>query len=135
MDKDILKIDLDKKSYEEALNELKERFAYMHDLHLFHIDNIEHICLVHKTNYSCKVWLNVKLPEHFIIILQLICGSDWRKEVNTCLNHYKLGMEYSNRMFDVKRYKKGEIRNAKFIDITDEIYNYVNSSERVKKCN
>ena len=103
----------------------------MHDLKFFYIDNIEKIELIKKTTYGCKITLKkpFKHPKD-IIIFQLYLGSDYRKEVNTLLNHFKLGMEYSNRLFTVKRYKGGKLRYANIIDITEIVVNKVMSNKR-----
>jgi len=130
MDLDILKIDLDLKYHRDARLQLRDRLCYMHDLKFLDVTVIKSIELIKKTNYSAKIYLNHQFDEKMIVILQLLLGSDWRKEVNTIINHYKLGMEYSNRMFDVKRYKHGEIKKADKQDITRTIVQYIKSSNR-----
>jgi len=133
---DILKIDLDMKRKRDAINHLKKRFAYFHDIGFYNMNDkgvgsIGSILLVKKTTYGCKIHFGNKFksPE-WIVLFQLLLGSDWMKECNTLINHFKFRMEYSNRLFDVKRYKNGKIKSAKHIDITNDIMSYVLSSKR-----
>lgn len=129
----ILRIDNDLKTKKEILELLKERISYIQDMGVFHVKSISKIELIYKTKYSAKIYLNCNLKdEKNIIILQLLLSSDWRKETNTILNHFKLNQEYSNRMFDVKRYPRGIIRHANITNVTKEVLDYVNSKERKK---
>lgn len=130
MDTDILKIDLDCKFKWQAINLLGERLGYMNDLNFFHFHNINTVTLIKKSTYGAKIKLKKKLTPEQIVIFQLILGSDYRKEVNTLLNHHKFGMEYSNRLFTCKRYKGNKIKVAKIIDITTILENKVYAENR-----
>ena len=127
----VLKVDLDLKYKKDALASIKSRFSYMHDLGFLKFKQVESINLVKKTNYSAKIRLKKPLKDmKSIVLFQLMLGSDYRKEINTLINHYSLNMKYSNRMFDIKRYKGGEYKIAKIIDVTTEIYKYISSGKR-----
>lgn len=134
-DKKILKIDLDIKNKKKALEIVSERLSYMHDLSFFSIENIDRIHLIKKTGFGAKIYLKKPVSIHLLIILQLMLGSDYRKEVNTMLNFFKLEMQYFNRLFDIKMYKDGKIKEAKIFDITQEVLDYVLDSERKKNKN
>ena len=136
MDKKILKVDLDIKTKKHAINKLKKRFAYMHDIKFFDIDRVLGIYLIKKSSFGALVFLRKELnSEKDVVIMQLMLGSDYRKEANTLLNHYFLEMEYSNRLFLLKRYKQGEIKKAKQYNVTKEIKDYVMSKDRIKNFN
>ena len=135
MDNNILKIDLDEPNKKKAIDLLKSRLAYMHDIKFFDINNIEYIKLFYKSSYGCKIKLYYSFKPEMIIILQLLLGSDYQKEVNTMLNHFKFNMEYSNRLFLVKRYKGNLLKFAKEYDVTNSIIKFVNNSKRKKNYN
>lgn len=135
MDKTILKIDLDFHKRSDCIELLRDRLSYMHDLKFFLITKIKKIVLVKKTNYSAKIYLNKPISETLIIFLQLLLNSDYRKEVNTIINHFILKMKYSNRMFDVKRYKDGTIKEAFYFDVTKQVKSYVLKKDRIKHKN
>jgi hypothetical protein len=137
MEKNILKIDLDMKNKKNVIKHLKERLSYVEDIGFFNVsEKIEKIILIKKSSYGCKIFLNENLKEEYsIVIFQLILGSDYMKEINTLYNHYVLEMQYSNRLFDCKRYKNGKIKIAKEINITTEILQYINSKKRKKSHN
>lgn len=131
MDKDILKIDLDCPSTTKTLKLLKERLSYMHDINFLKVDEcIKKIVLIHKSNWSVKIFLTDNVDETLIIILQLMLGSDYRKEINTMINHYRLNMEYSNRLFDIKRYKGDVLKDSKRVNVTKEVLSHVLSDKR-----
>lgn len=132
MESNILRIDLDIKTYNKTIKLLKERLSYMHDIRFMDISFIKKIELIYKSNYSCKIYCNHNFSPEWIVILQLLLGSDYMKEVNTLINHFKLDMQYSNRMFTVKRYKNNKIIEAEIIDITNKIINYIKSNKRNK---
>lgn len=129
----LLRIDLDIPRKDIAINQIKERMAYFHDVGLMYSDLIAKIILIKKTSYGAKIYLKQNFKsEKDIILFQLLYGSDVYKEANTILNHFKFKMEYSNRLFDCKRYKGGKIKIAKKIDITEKVLKYVNSRKRKK---
>lgn len=100
---------------------------------IFDCNIIDCIVLSRKTKYNAKIILKSSLKdEKNIIIMQLLLGSDYQKETNTILNHFKLSMKYSNRLFDVKKYRENKIKYAVFCDATTEIKNYVLGIERKK---
>jgi len=128
----VLKIDNDSLTKKGIIKTLKERLSYMSDIGIFNIDEIEKIELIFKTKYSSKIYLKSNLKdEKSVIVCQLLLGSDYKKEVNTILNHFKLEMEYSNRMFNIKRYAKGKILIAKVHNVTQEILKHVQDKKRL----
>ncbi len=136
MELKILKIDLDMKSKVSAILHLQERLAYFHDIKFFYADNIKSIDLIKKASYGARIVLNSHLPtEKDVVLFQLLLGSDYKKEVNTLLNHFKFKMDYSNRLFTSKRYKNGEIKTAKIIDVTRQIKEYLLQGDRGKNYN
>lgn len=136
METNVLKIDLDIKTKKKAIKHLRERWSYFHDIKFLDCEIIDQIVLVRKSTYGCKIYLKRSLEmSYLIIIVQLCLGSDWMKEVNTTLNHYKYNMEYSNRLFTVKRYRDGRLKFAKEYDVTKEILDYVYSDNRKKFSN
>jgi hypothetical protein len=133
MELNILKVDLDIKFKSFAINTLIERLSYMHDLNFYDCNEIKKIELIFKTTYGCKIYLKSDLyGEKNVIIIQLLLGSDFMKEINTMLNHFKFNMNYSNRMFDCKRYKGGQIKIGKIFDVTVEILKQVLHKQRKK---
>jgi len=121
MNRKILKIDLDLKTREEAISLLMERMKYFKDIFGVEYTYWKKIELVKKTRYSARIFLKKDLlDDKNIIILQLIFGSDWRKEINTFYNSQALKMSYSNRMFDMKYYNK-KFKYAEVEDITEEL--------------
>lgn len=130
MENNILRIDLDIKTKRLAVNKICYRLFYLNSIGVLKKDIIKSVTLIYKTSYSCKIMLNIDIKPEFIIIFQLLLGSDWKKESNTTLNHYILNMEYSNRMFDVKRYPNGEIITAKKTDITKQVISYINKNKK-----
>jgi len=136
MELNILKIDLDASTRFNAIDIITERLSYIHDLDFFKFENFEKIELLFKTSYAIRIFLKKPLCcEKDIILFQLLLGSDFMKETNTCINHFKLKMEYSNRMFLVKRYrrdKKGNdiMRKAKIENIFEIVKDYINNDKR-----
>jgi len=132
-DKYYLKIDLDIRTKSKAIKEIKERLSYLVDMKFVDISDIEYIKLIFKTNHSCRIKLKLPLANPMIqVVSQLLLGSDYRKELQTLINYYTLNMEYYNRMFDIKRYVDGTIRESKYFDITKEIIDYIKSKDRKK---
>jgi len=133
MELNILKVDIDFRFKRNTIKLLIERLSYIHDLGLYDCNQIKKIELIFKTKYGCKIYLKKDLyDEKNIILFQLLLNSDYMKEVNTILNHFKFNMDYSNRMFDCKRYKYGEIKIGKIYDVTDEVLNKVLKKNRKK---
>lgn len=135
MNKKVLKIDLDQPNYNKAIKQIRDRLCYMHDIGFLYADAIEKIVIIHKTSYACKIVLNIEFEPLWIVALQLLFGSDYMKETNTLINHFKLKMDYSNRLFTVKRYKGGEIKVADEFDVTNKILKFVKSKKRKKSYN
>lgn len=131
MDLDLLRIDLDKRFRFQAVRQIKERLCYLNDIGVFYSDLIKKVELIKKRTYGVKIYLKQPVKsESLIIILQLLIGSDYQKEANTLLNHCKLNMQYSNRLFNCKRYKKGKILIAEKIDVTNDIITFIESPKR-----
>lgn len=135
MDRNILRIDLDVKTYKEALYIITDRLSYFHDINFLKVDIIDCIEFIYKTNFSCRIKLNHRFSPMWIVMLQTLLGSDYRKEVNTLINHFKYNMKYSNRLFTVKRYKDGDIKFAQILDVTDCIVPHIKSKKRLKNAN
>lgn len=120
MKKNVLKIDLDLDSREEAIKTIVERMRYFKNLFGVDYKYWYKIELLRKTKYSARIHiLKPVKDERSIIILQLVFGSDWRKELNTFYNSEVLKMEYSNRLFTIKNYND-RFLEAEIEDITDE---------------
>lgn len=145
MENNILKVDLDKNTKKELIDELSYRLKYLNSFNLFKIEHIDKIEAGYKQTWNVKLYLNKNYSETAIIMLQLLLGSDWRKETHTIINHFVLNMEYSNRMFDIKTYKQyerdeaGNITGHKFYqryvtktDITQKILQKINDMEDFK---
>lgn len=136
MELDLLRIDLDIPRKEDAIKHLKERLSYWHDIGFYPITMIESIVLLKKSSYGAYIKLIKPLSdEKSVVLFQSLLGSDYMKETNTLINHFMLEMEYSNRLFSVKRYKNGKIKTGKKIDITNDIIKYIYSKKRIKKNN
>lgn len=122
MNRDVLKVDLDLKDIRQVKKQLGIRLGYLHDIHLFNFNHISLIEAGKKKTWNAKIYLKNNIKEEQVLFLQLILGSDWRKEANTILNHYHLGMKYSNRMFDIKiYYNLQNIMKARKVDITEDV--------------
>lgn len=133
MRRDVLKVDCDFDNKQDLINDLQHRLSYMNDLGFFDFEKyVKKIYCVFKSSYGVKIFLKYELDEKQIVLLQLILGSDFRKEINTVINHFSLNMEYSNRLFDVKRYRDGSIKESEKEDITDNIRDYILSDKREK---
>lgn len=122
MDLKILKIDLDVKYKEDAVQIITDRLIFLTKLDIIPYKNIESIMLVHKLRYSCKIYFNKDLSEEYIIILQLLLGSDWQKEAMTFYRHYVTGANNSNWLYDIKRYPDNTYKQAEYIDISEEVF-------------
>ena len=131
MDRDILKIDLDIKEEDLAIEELNSRLWYICGLGFFNLDRIKKIELIKKTNHSVRIFIDKELDVKTLVLFQLILGSDYRKEVNTLMNYYFYNMKYFNRLFDIKRYRDGTFKKAKIKDITELVKKEV--IKRLKK--
>ena len=114
----ILKVDLDIENGVEALKQLSIRLRYLHYNKVLNYSNIKSIFTVYKSKYSVKIYLREPISPDHIIIIQLILGSDWRKEVYSFKDYHINGLHYWNRMFDVKRYPDGKYLNAITENIT-----------------
>lgn len=120
MRKNVLKIDLDLDSREEAIRQIVERMRYFKTIFGVDYKYWQKIELLKKTRYSAKIHiLKPVKDEKSIIILQLVFGSDWRKELNTYYNSQVLKMDYSNRLFNGKNYGN-KFKFAEVEDITEE---------------
>ncbi len=135
MNKKVLKIDLDMKNLNEAVELIRNRLCYMNDINFLNSNAIDKIVFLHKTTYGCKIFLNIEFEPLWIVSLQLLLGSDYQKETNTLINHFKLKMDYSNRLFTVKRYSDGKIKIANEFDMTKKILKFVNDKNRKKNYN
>lgn len=130
MTNNILKIDIDCKFKFQAISILIERLSYMQDLKFFDSRNILKIELIKKTNYGCRIYLDKGIQDVcFLVLVQTLLGSDYRKEINTYWN-YMQGYQYYNRMFLIKRYKSNKIILGKVYDVTDIILNQVLDENR-----
>lgn len=129
----VLKIDLDKKTRKSALKSIREPLSYMVDMNFIKLNQIEDIEIIKKTTYGCRIYFRKPFKDvKSIVIMQLLFGSDYRKEINTLLNYYALNMQYFNRMFTIKKYKNGDIKVANIEYVTKEVFDYVNSKNRKK---
>lgn len=114
----VLLIDLDMKDKKKAIETLTERLWFLSGLKLLNIESIIKIELSKKKNYSAKVHVNHDIPIQCIIVLQLLLGSDYRKEAITLKRHFD-GEPDCNWMFDYKHYiSKGEFIKSEKEDIT-----------------
>ncbi len=104
MNKRVLKVDLDLESFDEAIEKIRNMLSYFNDIGFLYVNAVDKITLLHKTSYGCRIVLNIDFEPLWIVTLQLLLGSDPMKETNTLINHFKLNMLYSNRLFSVKRY-------------------------------
>lgn len=134
-DRILLRVDLDIKTKQKSVQILSERLAYMNDLNFLKSKNIKKIELIKKTRYGAKITLKREINFNLLIILQLMLGSDYRKEINTMINFYKLKMKYFNRLFTIKMYKDGKVKGAEIIDVTNEVLDYVNNPKRLMNKN
>lgn len=117
----VLKVDLDANSKEEAIEILAERIRYLNQIMGLPLGMWTKIELIHKTTYGARIRLLKPLQDvRNVIIMEFCLGSDWRKEINTYYNSVVLGMEYSNRLFIAKRYGSKFIVGEKF-DVTREV--------------
>lgn len=130
MENNILRIDLDIKTKKQAIKHLNQRLSYFHDIKFLYVNKIKKIELIKKSTYGCRIFLNCKFKPVWIILLQSLLGSDYMKEVNTCINHFRDGMQYSNRLFIVKRYTDNTLKTAQIIDVTKQIKDYILSNNR-----
>lgn len=119
--KRILKIDLDLKFKFQAIKQLKHRLIFLNRVNMLMFDNIDKVELIKKSNYSCRIYLKKPLKEIYVIILlQAICGSDW-KHISITLRDYYIGVKDFNKLFTIKRYTNGKYKIAKITDITNII--------------
>jgi len=129
----IVKVDLDFNSRKKVMDHLKERLSYFHDLGFLNFNKIASITIIRKKRYSVKIILKFNVKTYnSIVLLECLLGSDYRKGVNEMINHHLLNMEYSNRLFTIKRYKGEGFIVAKTEDITLEIMDYIYLGHREK---
>jgi len=127
----ILKIDLDLETLNDVFVILNERLSYMNDIGFLYFNKIKKIETIYKTRYSVKIYLKFNLKNlNNVVLFEALLGNGYRKGINTLINHHKLNMNYSNRMFDIKRYPDGTYIQAKKKDITKEIKLYINDKSR-----
>jgi len=127
----ILKLDLDLNTKKETISYLFEKLSYAHDLSFLRINKIDKIELIKKKTYGAKIYLNFNFSNfNNLILFQSILGSDYKKEMNSLINYHKLKFNYSNRLFDIKRYSDGSYIIAEVLDITKIIKDLINNSER-----
>ncbi len=126
----LLKVDLDFATIEETKTWLSERFAYLHDIGFLDWANVQKVEGIYKKNWAVRITTSKPLDVDFIVMMQLLLGSDFRKEANSMINYYKLGMRYWNRMFDIKRYPDGFVMEGKSRDITKDIEDHVLDENR-----
>jgi len=130
MELNLLKIDLDSETLDSAIDTIWRRLAYMNDIGFFPFKHIKKIIAGKKSSWNVKIYLKKDLNPEMVMLFQNFLGSDWRKEINTALNHYCLKMKYANRMFDIKSYKDGEIKVSKKVDITKDVHKYITDPKR-----
>jgi len=127
----ILKLDLDIQTKDLAIDHLFKLFSYATDIGFLKINKIKKIELVKKTTYGARIYLKFDLKNlNNVVMLQSIFGSDPLKEMNVLINHHKLNMIFSNRIFDIKRYPDGSYKFSKLIDITNIIFKKVKDEQR-----
>lgn len=131
METNTLKVDSDIQDKVLAIEDIKYRLKFMHEMKILNYEDITKIELIQKSKCSFKVYLNSEfdLAPLFIVTLQLILGSDYRKEICTLFNHYHMNMDYSNRLFTTKKYKNGNFIHAKIEDVTKLIKNYIGNGK------
>lgn len=121
MNLNVLKIDLDARTKEEAIEILAERIKYLKEVMNLPLGYWTKIELIHKKSYGARIRILKPMKDvRNIVIMELILGSDWRKEINTYYNAVVLGMDYSNRLFIGKRYGNKFIVGSR-IDVTQEV--------------
>ena len=134
-----LRIDLDLHYKRQCIGFLRERLAYMHDLKFLNINKLKSITLLKKSRYGALIVLKKpiesKLNPLTILYLEMLLGDDYMKSLNACMNYYKFKMVYHNRLFNIKRYSDGTIKEAKEIDITKDVIDYVKCKTRNKNYN
>jgi len=128
-----LRIDLDKKSKNSTINQLTERIEYLNHLKYLDIKNIKKIELIWKKTFGCLITLNKKCSMDYIFKTELLLGDDYKKSCCAMINHYKLGMVYSNRLFTHKKYPNGSWKVAKIIDVTKIIFDEIEEKIRYRK--
>lgn len=122
-EKCFLKVDLDLKRKSEVMKTLKERIKFLSEMGFLNLNNILAVKLIKKKNYSVK--FQFKKPFKAVrtqVMLQLMLGSDYRKEAFTLFN-FMHGINNYNRLFDIKNYW-GEFKVAKETDITDFVLSF-----------
>lgn len=129
----ILRLDLDLHSKKKCITHLIERLYYLNHLKYLSIERIDKIILVKKKTYGCKIYLNKKCSVDYIFKAELILGDDWKKAVCSQINYYKYEMDYSRRLFEVKKYPDGKVRVAKLIDVTKDVRDYIINAVAVRE--
>lgn len=130
MDRNILKVDTDTYYLFSTINIISERLIYLNDSGVFPFRYIKKIIASKKKRWNVKIYLSKNITVELIILLQLILASDYKKEINTMINHYALKMEYSNRMFTIKKYKNNDVLISREIDITNKIIEKIKNEKR-----
>jgi len=127
----ILRVDLDCLTLSQVFNILNKRLAYMNDIGFLFFKNIKKIEYIKKSKYSVKIYLNFNLKtQNNVVLFETLLGSDYRKGINTLINYHKLNMSYSNRMFDIKKYKDGSYIESQKGDITNLIKSFIENKKR-----
>ena len=121
-DRHFLKVDLDIKSKSKAIKHLIHRLTFLHLMSVLSVENIAKIELIKKSSYSVRITTKNELVNvDLIVIIQLLLGSDYKKEAHTIRNFYVYGFQYFNRLFSYKCYSNNEVISSQFIDITQQI--------------
>jgi len=128
----ILKIDLDIKTKSKSILLLKERLQFLINVNLIKIGFIDKIELIKKDNFSCKIYINKIIEDEiFLILFQSILGDDWKRTAIT-LRDKRLKIRNWNRLFDVKKYTNGELKEAIYFDMTENILSKLKTLDDLK---
>ena len=126
----ILKIDLDIKLKKDVMIHLIERLNFFIKVDFLESKDIIRIELIKKQTYGCLIYLDpgtFKLSFDKLVIMQLLFGSDYKKETCSLLNYHAYKYNYANRLFTVKRYSSGKIIKAKIMNVTNTIKSKLDS--------
>lgn len=108
----IIKVDLDIKIKQSAINFLIERLKFLSDTNILPFKYVTDIVLIKKKTHSVKIYLSKSLQHETLILFQSILGDDYKRTAIT-FRDYKLGIRNYNRIFDTKRYLSGDYKIAK----------------------
>jgi len=128
----IIRLDLDLETQHECLCLLKSRLAYLHDVGYLNADTLLEIELVRKSTYGALITLKKDISVDMIFNIQLMLGSDYKKEACAQINYYKYGMKYYDRLFSIKRYPDNTYKVARYIDVTKEVTSFILDHVRKK---